>query len=149
MKRNLTTAQVLYLLDFYGGMNEAKLNELGIKVRWALKRAVSSVYPIAKQFEDFRKEEIEKIRAEYATPEKSVIEQDGEETKRSIKDEFKEAYQKDLDSLNKTLRELLDEQHEFEYGGVNMDTVVESLPDDSVFTFKDLEILSDFIGEDR
>lgn len=147
MKKDLTTAQVLYLLDFYGGMDEAKLNELGIKVRWALKKAVSAIYPIAKQFEDFRKEEIEKIRAEYATPEKSIIEQDGEETKRSVKDEYKDAYQKELDELNKTLRELLDEHHEFEYSGVDMDAVVESLPDNSVFTFKEIEVLSDLIGE--
>ncbi len=58
MKKTFTMNEVLNIVGFYTQLNneenKAKADEIGVKVRWALKKAVSAMGSDVKQFEEFR-----------------------------------------------------------------------------------------------
>jgi len=49
--------------------------------------------------------------------------------------------------LNANLEEITKEKHEYEYKGVDIDALVESLPNDTALTFEDLNMLDIILGE--
>ena len=131
--------------------NEAKAKELPIKIRWALKKNMAILSPVAKNFEDFRNELVQELQGEYFTEEKShtitVDKEDGtQEEGLQINDEFLDEYNEKVRELNQKLNELLSERNEYEIATVDMDAFVESLADDTALEFDDIEILS-FMGE--
>lgn len=164
MKKTFNTLEVLNIVAFQNQLTEEKNAAMGLKTRWALKNAISTLLPDAQKFEEFRDSEIQKIRDEYFGEEKSeeitrpkkdengesVLDEDGkevEETVRQIKDEFIDAYQVAMSKLQQELNDILAEKHEYEYKGINMDTFVESLPDDTTLTFEDVNMLDAILGE--
>ena len=61
MKKTFTTLDVLNIVSFNNKLTEEKNNAMGIKVRWALKKAVSCMTKDAADFEEFRETEVRKI----------------------------------------------------------------------------------------
>ena len=168
MKKTFTMLDVLNITAFYSQLNKeenkAKADEIGVKVRWSLKKAVSTMINDVRQFEEFRDSEIEKIRDEYFSEEKSqkverpkldengnqVLDSDGNvinETQREVKPEFIDDYKKAIETLNESLNEITKEQHTYEYAGVDMDAFIESLPDKPALTFDDLNLIDAVLGE--
>lgn len=164
MKKTFTTLDVLNIVSFNNKLTEEKNNAMGIKVRWALKKAVGCMTKDAADFEEFRETEVRKIQEEFFGEEKSkevvkpkldsngkeILDEDGNqltETVRQVKDEYLDAYQVAISSLNANLEEITKEKHEYEYKGVDIDSLVETLPDDTALTFEDLSMLDIILGE--
>lgn len=164
MKKIFTTLDVLNIVSFNNKLTEEKNNAMGIKVRWALKKAVGCMTKDAADFEEFRETEVRKIQEEFFGEEKSkeivkpkldsngkeILDEDGNqltETLRQVKDEYLDAYQVAISSLNANLEEITKEKHEYEYKGVDIDSLVETLPDDTALTFEDLSMLDIILGE--
>lgn len=166
MKKTFSVAEILNIISFYQHINadENKAKEIGTKIRWALKKAISTMTDDAKNFEEFRTNEIDKIRNEFFTDEKSKevvtpkLNKDGEpelddegnqltETVREVNPEFKDDYDKAIKELNDSLTEIASEEHEYEYKGVNMDDFVDSLSNNTSLTFEELSVLDAVLGE--
>lgn len=164
MNKTFNTLEALNIVGFNNQLTEEKNAAMGLKIRWALKNAIAIILPDAQKFEEFRDAEIQKIRDEYFGDEKSeeitrqkkdengepILDKDGkevEETVRQIKDEFIDAYQITMSKLQQELNDILMEKHEYEYKGINIDAFVESLPDDTVLTFEDVNMIDAILGE--
>ena len=168
MKKTFTTYDVLNIAGFYTQLsreeNKNKADEISVKVRWALKKAVSAMSADVKQFEEFREAEVQKIRDEYFSEEKShmverprqdedgnnVLDSDGNvvmDSEREVKEEYLEDYRKAVSALNDSLNEIAKEKHTYKYAGVDMDAFIESLPDKPALTFDDLTLIDAVLGE--
>lgn len=168
MKKTFIMSEVLNIAAFYAQLNneenKAKADEIGVKVRWALKKAVSTMAPDVKQFEEFRDSEVQKIREEFFSEEKSQsverpevdekgnqkLDEDGNilmQTVQEVKPEYVDDYKKAIDTLNESLNEIAKEQHTYEYNGIDMDAFISKLPDEMVLTFDDLNLLDAVLGE--
>lgn len=152
MIKKFTVSDVINIVVFYNGFTEEKLSELGVKVRWRIKKAIDLFLADAKRFEDFRNSEIQKIRDEYFTEEKSfetIQNDDKTKTVRIVKDEYKDEYEKALNGLSASLEEILKEEHEYEYRGFDVDEFIDNLSDDTTLTFDDLNNLDIIFNEKR
>lgn len=168
MKKTFTMHEVLNIAGFYAQLNneenKAKADEIGVKVRWALKKAVSTMASDVKQFEEFRDSEVQKIREEFFSEEKShtverpELDENGDQkldeegnvlmqSVQEVKPEYIDDYKKAIDTLNESLSEIAREEHTYEYGGISMDAFIEKLPDNTVLTFDDLNLLDAVLGE--
>ena len=139
MKKIFTTDQILYFLDFCNKLDQKKSNDIGIKARWKLKKVMDLMVPVARQFEEFKASEVAKIRSEFVNDEKSEL---IDEEKRDIKEEYKEDFQSAVNELNKSIEDMLKETHEFEYDRIDMDSIVNSLPDDTTLSFDDISVIA-------
>ena len=164
MKKTFNTLEVLNIVGFNNQLTEEKNAAMGIKVRWALKNALKTLISDAQQFEEFREAELQKIRNEFFNDEKSeeltrkkldndgnpVLDEEGnevEETVRQIKNEYVDNYQVAISKLQQELDDILREKHEYEYKGVDINALVETLPDDTALTFEDVNMLDLILGE--
>lgn len=71
MKKELTNLEVINIVSWIEQLKEEQLDALPIKIKFNLKRVFNKILPDAKQFEDFRNEEIKKIQKEYFNDEKA------------------------------------------------------------------------------
>ena len=164
MKKTFTTLDVLNIIAFNNKLTEEKNNAMGVKVRWALKKAVGCMIKDATDFEEFRDAEVKKIQDEFFGDEKSKeiikpkLDADGKEmldengnqiteSARQVKDEYLDAYQAAISALNANLEDIVKEKHDYEYKGADIDALVESLPDDTALTFEDLNLLDIILSE--
>ena len=164
MNKTFNTLEVLNIVGFNNQLTEEKNAAMGIKVRWALKNALKTLISDAQQFEEFREAELQKIRDEFFNDEKSeevsrpqlddngnpVLDEEGnevQETVRQIKKEFIDDYQITISKLQQELDDILKEKHEYEYKGVDINALVETLPDDTALTFEDVNMLDLILGE--
>ena len=164
MKKTFNTLEVLNIVGFNNQLTEEKNAAMGIKVRWALKNALKTLVTDAQQFEEFREAELQKIRNEFFNDEKSeeltrkklddngnpILDEEGnevEETIRQIKNEYVDNYQVAISKIQQELDDILREKHEYEYKGVDIDALVETLPNDTALTFEDVNMLDLILGE--
>ena len=164
MNKTFNTLEVLNIVGFNNQLTEEKNAAMGIKIRWALKNALKTLIPDAQQFEEFREAELQKIRDEFFNDEKSeeltrkkldddgnpVLDEEGnevEETVRQIKNEYVDNYQVAISKLQQELDDILREKHEYEYKGVDINALVETLPNDTALTFEDVNMLDLILGE--
>lgn len=120
MKKELTNMEVINIVSWIESLSEEKLNTVPIKIKFNLKRVFNKLIPDAKQYEDFRNEEIKKIQAEYFNDEKSnkvlqtitdekgepVLDDDGKAKTQEvyqIKEEYSDELNTAISDLNKKL----------------------------------------------
>ena len=106
------------------------------------------------KFKEFREEYINELRTKYfMDDEKSepttLIEKDEngndiEVDGRKVKPEYLEEYNKELNDINEKLHEILTEDNDVTISVIDIDAEIDKLPDDTKFTFEDLEMLSVF-----
>ena len=165
MKKTLdiNKLEAINIVAFYNQMPEEVAAELGIKIRWVLKKVVAKILPDAKEFEEFRDKEIKNLQERFFTDEKSeegfqtkvdengnpILDESGTEVTepiRKIKEEYMNEYQEAVADLNHKLEEILTERCTYQFDGVNMDEFVASLPDDTKIDFHTLEMLEAVVG---
>lgn len=165
MKKTLDiyTIEAVNIVSFYNQLTEDQAKELGVKIRWALKKAVSKIAPDVREFEEFRDKEVKVLQDNYFTDEKSdeimrtkvdengnpILDDNGAEVTelvRKVKDEYIDEYQNAVQELNKRLEEILAEKNTYEFEGVNMDNFVANLPDDTSLDFNTLEMIDAILG---
>lgn len=153
--------EVLSICNFINQLTPEKNDKLGLKVRWAIKKGIDKLAPIAKRYEEFRNEIVNELQSAWFTDEKSVefmqpkvdadgnpvVDTDGNEITepmRKIKEEYIDDYQAAVEEANKKLGEIAMEKNEVELDTFDIDAFVENLDDDGVLTFDDLTMLTAF-----
>ena len=161
---NITNFEAINIVAFYNQLTQEKLDALPQKTAWWLLRAVKKIQPDVKDFEDFRNDKIKAVQEEYFGEEKSietavtkldengnpVLDESGAEMTepgRKVKKEYEEEYQAAIEKLNTDIQEILMEKNEYVVNTVNMDDVVEALPDNNALTTQDLQMIDAIIGE--
>lgn len=138
--------------------NSKKRKEIPLKILWLLKKASSEFSKAFKDFTDFKDSIVKDLQSEYFCEEKSieakvpkvdekgkpVLDSDGNEileTCRQVKPEYIDDYKLKISDINVKINELLLEKREFKIETFNMDSFVNSLKDDTVLEFEDLQIM--------
>ena len=129
-------------------MDEDKKEKLPLKLRWKLENNITKMKPIAMNFEKTIASVSESINKNFFNdPEKTIriVNEDGSEVAK-IKDEYIETYKKEVEDLNGQLVEIASEEREIDIQTYDIDSFIDSLPDDTPLTFDDLKILQ-FMNE--
>ena len=164
MKKELSLVEVINIVTWANKLGEDKLGKLDFKILWNLKKVNGKFAVEAQEFEDMRKEELQKIQDKYFNDERSheysepILDAEGNEVKdengvvqtrmmRKVNDEFMDEYRADIDELNKKIEEVLMEKSTYEYNSSNIDEFVENIDNPEPLTFHDLEMLDAFLGD--
>lgn len=153
--KTFTTAEIVNIVGFLNHIIETKtIDELSVKFKWAIRKSMKDLVEVDSKFKEFREEYINELRTKYfMDDEKSepttLIEKDEngndiEVDGRKVKPEYLEEYNKELNNINDKLHEILIEDNDVTISVINIDAEIDKLPDDTKFTFEDLEMLSVF-----
>ena len=162
MTKKFTMLEVTAIINFYEDLINNKkeiADALPLKVKWTLKRAIQTMFSDAKSFNELRDAELAKITEKYFNEDHSIvtkIEGDADagyinteggnigNTKYEIKEEFKDEYTKEFLDFNARLSEILTEQNEYEYNGLNLDDYIDAI-DDKVVPFEVLDTIDSIL----
>lgn len=157
--KTFSTLEIINIIAFLNNnVKEEQMKELPTKFRWNLKKNTDKLMPIARRFEEFRDDLVKELQDIYFTDEKSyeytetkrddngnpVLKSDGTEettSMRKVKDEYMDEYNGAIKELNTKLQEILVEKNDVEINAMDLDNLVEMLPDDTSIDFDCLSIL--------
>ena len=157
--KTFSTLEIINIIAFLNNnVKEEQMKELPTKFRWNLKKNTDRITPIARRFEEFREDLVKELQNVYFTDEKSyeytetktdengnpVLKSDGTEettSMKKVKDEYMDDYNEAVKELNAKLQEILMEKNDVEINAMNLDNLVEALPDDTCIDFDCLSIL--------
>lgn len=146
MTKIFTTIDIVTICAWYKACREKEeqpLNNLPLKIQWILKKNITTLQPIAENFLSFRDENEKNVQMKYADDEHSYEDVDeNNQAVRKIRDEYQEQFQNDLNEINNKLNEIAMEQNEVEIEFLNIESLIEELPEHSTLTIDDLEILN-------
>jgi len=147
----LSTLEILNIVSWYKEKRQDEKKPLGalpLKIQWELKKNIDKISPIADSYMNFKQEIENKLQEEYATDEKSMIDE-SDNTVRKIKDEYIAEYQKEIAEMTEKLNEILIEQNEIEMNSFDVEDILNNLEDDCGLTIDDLDILNFLNGKNE
>lgn len=164
MKKELYLLEALTITDYFNNLTKEKKDALPLKVYYTLKKAVKKMSDDVTQFTEVRDEEIQKIRDNYFSNEKSeetmipkidndgnpVLDNDGNqvtEAGRKIKEEYIGEYTEAMRNLETKLNEIAHEKNIYEYNSVDIGEMVANLPNNTPLEASDLDILDEIFTE--
>ena len=119
----------------------SRLAILPVKIRWQLKKNMNALNKLANEFEEFKISLEEELRNKYVSDEYSYDAENGE---RKVKEEYLEEYRTAVTDINQKLYEVLSEEEEITLNVIDMDALMEALPDDAPLNDSDFDMLSLF-----
>jgi hypothetical protein len=119
----------------------SRLAILPVKIRWQLKKNMNALNKLANEFEEFKISLEEELRNKYVSDEYSYDAENGE---RKVKEEYLEEYRAAVTDINQKLYEVLSEEEEITLNVIDMDALMEALPDDAPLNDSDFDMLSLF-----
>lgn len=119
----------------------SRLAILPVKIRWQLKKNMNILNKMAAEFEEFKTSLEEELRAKYVDDEYSYDAENGE---RKVKEEYLEEYRAAVTDINQKLYDVLSEEEEITLNVIDMDALMEALPDDAPLNDSDFDMLSLF-----
>lgn len=163
MKKELYVGEVVNIVGFFNNLKKETMDEIPLKIKWYLKRAVDQMLPDCKRFEEFRATEVEKLNKVYFDEEHSITEMvaktdddgnpiiDGEgneitEETRKVKPEYLEEYQNTVKEINKKLEEIMLEKNTYEYNSLNIDDYIDVI-DEKKIDFETLSTIDAILKE--
>lgn len=166
MKKEFLLIESINIIKYFNNLTEEKKNALPLKVYYNLKKVISKMTPDVQQFEEFRDNELQKIKEAYFVDEKSdecmipKLDAEGNEMKdadgnviteagRKLKAEYEESYRYAINALEENLREIVKEKNVYEYNYVDVAEMVDNLPDDTPLDTLDIDILDAIFGNDK
>jgi hypothetical protein len=75
----------------------------------------------------------------------AVLDEDGNpvlEEGRTVKPEFMDEYKEKIDEINKSIREVLAEESEYDFKELNVEEIIDKLPEDTKIELSDIEMIS-------
>lgn len=159
MKKIFKNIEVLNIVAYINQMPKEVADELPLKFRWNLKKNMDKLTPIAAAYENFRDEQIRELQTKWFDDEhseeiaqtkigadgKPEVDEDGNEVTepaRKIKDEFMDDYRKEVSEINSKLNEISYEDNEVDIFAMDLDDLIDTLPEDSKLSFDDITMLS-------
>ena len=157
--------EIVALMNWYERFYESKLKELPIKTQWLLDKNIKTMMADAKDFMTFREGIMKNIQEKYFTDEKAedfeteqkdengnvVKDENGKvvmQKMKKVKDEFLEEYQKELEGINNELESVASEEKDYVVSLIDIDSLIEELPDDTDINIDDLNMIAAFNKED-
>ena len=139
----MTTGKALALYSYYQSIlrdgGYARLDCLGVRTLWALKRAMDQLGEVAKSFEEFRKNRAALVLKEFYSDEKS----EATETGRQVKAEYMPAFREATQAVDRKLAEALSTPVSLDVTVIDLDALIGGLADAGTsLTLPDLEMLS-------
>lgn len=164
MKKEFYLIDAINIVDFFNKLPQHKKNGIPIKVHYALKKAVGKMAPDVRHFEDIRDDEVREIQAKWFTDENTIeydapkLDEDGNEVKdengnviteamRRLKDDVIPKYQEEINELEQKLKELVLEKNEYDIKDIDIEDMVNSLPDDTPLENTDIDMLDVIFGK--
>lgn len=164
MKKEFYLIDAINIVDFFNKLPQHKKNGIPIKVHYALKKAVGKMTPDVRHFEDIRDDEVREIQAKWFTDENTIeydapkLDEDGNEVKdengnviteamRRLKDDVIPKYQEEINELEQKLKELVLEKNEYDIKDIDIEDMVNSLPDDTPLENTDIDMLDVIFGK--
>lgn len=161
MIKAITLGEAKAFINWFEYYRNTKIKLLPMKVQWKLLSNYKQVEPFVLRFDEFRNDTINSLHNEYFGEEKSeeisiiardesgkeILDDNGEpimEDTRKVKDEFLEEYKNKVDEINNTITGLLLEENEYDISELNIDNIIDQLPNDTEFELSDIEIMSLF-----
>lgn len=144
---------------------KTRIQALPIKTQWAFVKNMKILDAETQKFEEFRDGLIEQLRAEYFNEERSVegkqpqIGENGEvvtdaegnpvmQDILTVKDEYMDQYREEVEKLNQAINEVATEKNVYTFTFIDVDAIVEDLPDDTEITVDDLNMLTAFTADE-
>lgn len=146
MKKDITlkTYEIVALDNWYAGFYENKISELPISIQWRLAQNMAVVIKNLSSFYKFREDLVGKIRQKFFNDEKAeTVEIDGVEQLK-VKEEFLDDYKNEVNKVNKELEKIGSEENTFTITEIDVDALVDGLPDTSTLTIKDISMIAVF-----
>lgn len=157
--------EIVALVNWYEEFYKNKLRELPIKTQWLLDKNIKTMVADAKDFMTFREGIMKNIQEKYFTDEKTedfeteqkdengniVKDENGKvvmQKMKKVKDEFLKEYKKELEGINNELESVASEEKEYAVSLIDIDSLIEELPDDSNINIDDLNMIAAFNKED-
>ena len=163
MKKTFRLIDVINIVNFFNTLLPEKKDALPLKTHYTLKKAVDKMKDDAIRFDEFKKEEIEKLQALWFTDDKSdeceipheengqqLLDNDGNPVMdhgRRIKPEYQKEYGSAVSDLEKKLNEILLETTTYEYSGIDIGELIDNLPDDTPLKNSDIDMLDTILGD--
>ena len=114
---------------------------LPVKTRWILKKNMNILGKIATEFEEFKASMEQELRDKYISDEFSYDAENGE---RKVKEKYLDEYRHAVEDINKKLYEVVSDTEEVTLNTIDMDDLIDRLPDDAPLTDADFDMLSLF-----
>lgn len=161
MTKTLTLGEAKAFINWFINFKKDKIKALPIKIQWKLLSNAKKIEPEVKRFDEFRDEAIIDLQREYFGDEKSeeatipaldefgkeILDEDGNpvmDNVRKVKEEYFQEYQNKINEINKSISELLLEKNDYEISEINIDKILDELPEDTDIELEDIEIMSFF-----
>ena len=156
---NNTIKKEVYLIIAFNetawyGKDDVKerLAKLPLTYQYAIRKNMKPLNKMIDEFNTFKGEKEQALRDfwfddEHATDTTTKDESGNEVPAKKIKDEYREKYEEAVKELNSQLEKLLSETDEVVFNSIDLDSLVESAPDNSI-TIDDVDMISLFSQED-
>lgn len=146
MIKTFTTIDIVTICAWYKECREKEdkpLNDLPLKTQWTLKKNVAAIQPIAENFIAFRDENEKNVQIKYMDDEHSYedVDENGQSV-RKVRDNYQKQFEDDLNEINTKLSEIAVEQNDIEIEFLNIENLINELPEHTALTIDDLEILN-------
>ena len=153
MTKTFTTIDIVTICAWYKECREKEekpLNDLPLKTQWLLKKNITALQPIAESFMTFRDENEKNVQAKYMDDEHSEESTDENDNPiRKIREKYQEDFSKDLNEINMKLSEIALEENSVDIEFLNIEALIDDLPEHTSLTIDDLEILNFMDKEDK
>lgn len=156
-KFKISEAQAI--IKWFNDFREDRIKTLPIKTQWDLLSNIKLLEPSVEKFEEFREGLLKDLQDEFFGEEKSVknkipqrdangnkiLDEDGNpilEDGRTVKPEFMGEYREKIEEINKSIVEVLSEESEYDFKELDVDQIIERLPNDTKVELSDIEMIS-------
>ena len=157
--KNFKISEAQAIIRWFNSFREERIKTMPIKVQWNLLSNIKLLEPSVQKFEEFREGLLKGLQDEYFGEEKSdedmipqrdadgntVLDEDGNpvlEEGRTVKPEFMDEYREKIEEINKSIREVLAEETEYDFKEINVEEIIDKLPEDTKVELSDIEMMS-------
>ena len=150
MDKKFKVVECIGISEWYNRVRqEKKLEGLTVSTLWSLRKNMKPILEVVDNFNQFKTNLEDELKAEYFNEEKSEEttiknENNQDVSVRQVKEEYLPAYQEKVQQINKKLKELIDTVESFTFSPIDIEKEVERLGSGCTLDMDDLDILSIF-----
>ena len=114
------------------------------KVQYAISSNIKTIEETIRPFIEIRKEMTDNIKEKYFDDEHSEEHMIDDQNVRKVKEEYMSDYTKDINEVNKKLNDFMMEKIDLNLFEIDMENLMDNLPEDASISMEDIEVLSVF-----
>ena len=145
-KKTFTTSEIISICSWYynvrAGEKRGLFDHFPIKFQWNLKKNMDKLFKINDSFNEFRNDIVNTFNSKYFDNPDNLNED------KSLKDDIKAEYDKELNEINNKLISIVNEVNTVDIITMNLDSIIERLEDNEKFTMDDIYMIT-FMDENK